>query len=78
MRKLAETASDGAAGTILERTRLAWRDEPERFGPWQTVYKRKRRWAVEGIWQGILQALQGDFMAQGLRVGRLVVFERAG
>jgi transposase len=41
-----------------ERTGLVWRDLPERFGPWQTVYKRKRRWATDGTWRRILDALR--------------------
>ncbi|MEO3781602.1 transposase, partial [Micromonospora sp. B11E3] len=31
-----------------ERTGIPWRDLPERFGPWKTVYQRKRRWAMDG------------------------------
>jgi transposase len=32
---------------ILFRTRtgVPWRDLPERYGPWETVYKRFARWA---------------------------------
>jgi transposase len=41
-----------------ERTGLVWRDLPERFGPWQTVYKRKRRWAADGTWRRILDVLR--------------------
>jgi transposase len=35
---------------------IAWRDLPEQFGPWQTVWKRHRRFATDGIWARI-QAL---------------------
>ncbi|MBF6339853.1 transposase [Nocardia abscessus] len=28
------------------RTGVPWRDLPEAFGPWQTVWKRRRRYAV--------------------------------
>jgi len=27
----------------------AWRDMPERFGPWRTVYHRFRDWRIRGI-----------------------------
>jgi transposase len=47
-----------------ERTGLVWRDLPERFGPWQTVYKRKRRWAVDGTWRRILDVLRTDCDAE--------------
>jgi transposase len=32
------------------RCGIAWRDLPEQFGPWQTVWKRHRRFAADGIW----------------------------
>ena len=41
----------------VARTGAAWRDLPERFGPWQTVHSRYRRWRRAGIWQQILDAL---------------------
>jgi transposase len=40
------------------RTGTPWRDLPERFGPWQTVYNRHRRWSADGTWERILAALQ--------------------
>ncbi|WP_228001643.1 transposase [Nocardia australiensis] len=30
------------------RTRTPWRDLPEVFGPWQSVWKRHRRYAADG------------------------------
>ncbi|MFF4736047.1 IS5 family transposase [Streptomyces sp. NPDC001262] len=40
------------------RTGIPWRDLPERYGPWQTVYERHRRWSADGTWARILHALQ--------------------
>ncbi|RTQ44492.1 IS5 family transposase, partial [Hymenobacter gummosus] len=40
------------------RTGCAWRDLPERFGPWNTVARRFRRWAVAGVWERLFQAVQ--------------------
>jgi transposase len=40
------------------RTGSPWRDLPERFGAWNTVYKRFDRWAKDGTWQSILTAVQ--------------------
>jgi transposase len=34
-----------------------WRDMPERYGPWETVYARYRRWTREGLFARILHAL---------------------
>lgn len=30
-------------------TGAQWRDLPERYGPWQTFYKRFSRWRREGL-----------------------------
>lgn len=35
-----------------------WRDLPERYGKWQSVYHRYRRWTREGMFDRILQTLQ--------------------
>src|ERR671925_1601917 len=47
---------------ILFRTRtgVPWRDLPERYGNWKTVYERHRRWAADRTWQRIADALRID------------------
>ncbi|WP_442813742.1 IS5 family transposase [Streptomyces sp. NBC_01558] len=40
------------------RTGVQWRDLPERFGPWETVYKRHRRWSADGTWKMLLSRVQ--------------------
>ncbi len=40
------------------RTGAPWRDLPERYGPWQSVYTRFRRWQRAGVWERALAALQ--------------------
>lgn len=35
------------------RTGIAWRDLPSVFGPWQTVWKRHRRFSTDGTWDKI-------------------------
>jgi transposase len=47
------------------RTGAPWRDLPERYGSWKTVYSRFRRWQQKGIWDKILAELQADEDAQG-------------
>lgn len=42
----------------IARSGSAWRDLPERFGKWNSVYQRFRRWAKQGRWQQIFEALQ--------------------
>jgi transposase len=40
------------------RTGVPWRDLPDRYGRWQTVYERHRRWSADGTWTKILHELQ--------------------
>lgn len=47
------------------RTGAPWRDLPERYGSWQTVYSRFRRWREAGIWVQVLTALQADAAHDG-------------
>ena len=39
------------------RTGSPWRDLPERYGPYTTVYNRFNRWAKAGVWVRIFEAL---------------------
>ena len=47
-------------------TGVQWRDLPERYGPWRTVYERFRRWRDDGTWAAILRALPGTADQLGL------------
>jgi len=42
------------------RTGAPWRDLPDEFGPWQTVYKRFNAWAKTGVWTTIMEELSRD------------------
>ena len=39
------------------RTGSPWRDLPERYGPYTTVYNRFNRWAKAGIWVQVFETL---------------------
>jgi AcrR family transcriptional regulator len=39
------------------RTGCTWRELPSEFGPWQTLWKRHRRWSAEGVYQRIVERL---------------------
>lgn len=41
----------------LAKTGAPWRDLPERFGSWKTIYTRFRRWSIEGRWKAVFEAL---------------------
>ena len=47
------------------RTGIPWRDLPERFGPWQTVWKRHRRYAGDGTWDRIYAQILAEADAAG-------------
>lgn len=47
------------------RCGIAWRDLPERFGPWQTVWKRHARFSRDGTWQKVLTHLLTEADAAG-------------
>ncbi len=40
------------------QTGAPWRDLPERFGPWQTVYHHFAKWRREGVFAEIIEVLQ--------------------
>lgn len=47
------------------RTSVPWRDLPEQFGPWQTVWKRHNKFSKDGTWDRVLTALQAQADAAG-------------
>ncbi|MCW5556370.1 MAG: IS5 family transposase [Verrucomicrobiae bacterium] len=40
------------------RVACPWRDLPDYFGPWSSVYTRWRRWNLNGVWAAILDLLK--------------------
>lgn len=49
----------------LHATGAQWRDQPERYGPWQSVATRFYRRVASGLWDRILAALQQQGDAAG-------------
>jgi transposase len=47
------------------RTAVPWRDLPEQFGPWQTVWKRHNKFSKDGTWDRVLTALLAQADAAG-------------
>lgn len=39
----------------IARTGSPWRDLPEEYGKWNSVYQRFRRWSQTGVWDGLIQ-----------------------
>ena len=44
----------------IARSGAAWRDLPERYGPWQTVYRRFMEWQRSGLIEKIFHELGED------------------
>mgnify|MGYP003329584142 FL=1 len=42
----------------IAKTGVPWRDLPERFGKWNSVFQRFNRWCRRGVWQRVLAAWQ--------------------
>jgi transposase len=49
----------------IARTGAPWRDLPERYGKWTSVYSRFQRWRKAGIWDRIWSELQRQEDAAG-------------
>jgi len=44
----------------IAKTGAPWRDLPERFGKWNSIFQRFNRWCKRGVWQHVLEVLGGD------------------
>lgn len=44
----------------MVRTGAPWRDLPELFGSWNSVFRRFRRWAQAGVFERLFHILSGD------------------
>jgi putative transposase len=42
----------------IARSGAPWRDLPERYGLWNSVYQRFNRWTKTGVWERVFTALQ--------------------
>jgi len=49
----------------IARTGSPWRDLPEEFGKWSSVYRQFRRWTLAGLWELVLEALNDSGASPG-------------
>ena len=49
----------------IARMGSPWRDLPEEFGKWSSVYRQFRRWTLAGLWEQILEALNESRIVPG-------------
>ena len=42
----------------IAKTGAPWRDLPDRFGNWNSIWRRFDRWARKGVWREVFEVLQ--------------------
>ena len=47
------------------RTGAPWRDIPEHFGNWNTIYRNFDRWSKAGLWAKLLEYVQSRALGSG-------------
>lgn len=57
----------------VARSGAAWRDLPERYGPWETAYKRFSQWQEAGIFETIFAELSVEADLQDMSMDSTVV-----
>lgn len=57
----------------IARSGAPWRDLPERYGPWETVYSRFRKWIEDGILDNIFRILSLDAEFEELSMDASIV-----
>ena len=45
----------------IDRTGAQWRELPECYGSWQSVYARFRKWKADGVWEQVFTALSAGY-----------------
>ena len=52
---------------ILWRLRCGtpWRDVPEKYGNWNSIYRRFRRWSASGVWESVAITLAETMAERG-------------
>lgn len=57
----------------IARSGAPWRDLPERYGPWESVYSRFRKWLNDGIIDNIFRVLSLDADLEELSMDSTIV-----
>lgn len=54
------------------RTGIPWRDLPSRFGDWENVHQRLRRWCENGVIERIFRHLAADHDNEYMMIGNII------
>lgn len=57
----------------IGRTGSPWRALPVELGNWHTTYTRFKRWGESGVWQRVVEAVNGDRDMEVLMIDSTVV-----
>src|SRR6476620_1128127 len=57
----------------MVRSGAPWRDLPEYYGPWQSVYTRFRRWEKSGLFDQILDNLAANPDSESIMIDATII-----
>jgi len=57
----------------IGKTGAPWRDLPERFGKWNSVFQRFNRWSQKGVWQAIMEVLSDEADLEWLLIDSTII-----
>jgi transposase len=55
------------------RAGIPWRDLPARFGDWNNIHRRHRRWSESGVWRKVFEHLAADADNEYARIDATIV-----
>ena len=57
----------------IARTGAHWRELPEQFGTWNSVFQRDNRWAKASVWERVFRQLAGDPDCESVMIDSTIV-----